>query len=122
MSLVCELAAPFVANSAVDEIDVVRPLRTHTAGCLKCQARHAAMSKTARELTALADEHTKAPADLEWRVMSALEGDLAVPRSWRTPMAVGAAVVSMAAAVIIWRFRPRNPRLTGRIPSVREER
>jgi len=59
-------------------------------------------------LSALADEHTKAPANLEWRVMSALEGDLAVARSWRTPMAVSAAVVSMAAAVIIWRLRPRT--------------
>ena len=108
MSVVCELAAPFVANSAVDGVKVVRPLRFHTNGCLKCQARHAAMSKTARELVALSDEHTKAPVDLEWRVMSALEGDLAVPRSWRMPMAVAAAVVSMAAAVIIWRFRPRT--------------
>jgi hypothetical protein len=108
MSVVCELAAPFVANSAVDGVEVIRPLRTHTDGCLKCQARHAAMTKTARELRALADEHTRAPADLEWRVMSALEGDLAVARSWRTPMAVSAAVVSMAAAVIIWRLRPRT--------------
>ncbi len=108
MSVVCELAAPFVANSAVDRVEVVRLLRTHTDGCLKCQARHAARSKTARELMALADEHTKAPADLEWRVMSALEGDLAVARSWRTPMAVSAALVSMAAAVIIWRLRPRT--------------
>ena len=108
MSVVCELAAPFVANSAVDGVNVVHPMRAHTNGCLKCQARHAAMSKTARELTALADVHTKAPADLEWRVMAALEGDLAVPRSWRTPMAVSAAIVSMAAAVIIWRFRPRT--------------
>jgi hypothetical protein len=66
------------------------------------------MSKTARELMALADEHTRAPADLEWRVMSALEGDLAIPRSWRTPMAISAAAVSMAAAVIIWRLRPRT--------------
>ena len=108
MSVVCELAAPFVANSAVDGVDVIRPLRVHTNGCLKCQARHAAMSKTARELMALADEHTRAPVDLEWRVMSALEGDLAVARSWRTPMAVSAAVVSMAAAVLIWRLRPRT--------------
>ncbi len=108
MSVVCELAAPFVANSAVDSVEVIRPLRAHTDGCLKCQARHAAMSKTARELRALADEHTRAPVDLEWRVMSALEGDLAVARSWRTPMAVSAAVVSMAAAVIIWRLRPRT--------------
>ena len=108
MSVVCELAAPFVANSAVDGVDVIRPLRVHTNGCLKCQARNAAMSKTVRELMALADEHTRAPVDLEWRVMSALEGDLAVARSWRTPMAVSAAVVSMAAALIIWRLRPRK--------------
>ena len=108
MSVVCELAAPFVANSAVDDVDVVRPLQVHTAGCLKCQARHAAMTKTAKDLVALADEHTEAPADLEWRVMSALEGELALPRSWRTPLAVGAAVLSMTVAVIIWRIRPRT--------------
>ena len=36
------------------------------------------------------------------------EGDLAVARSWRTPIAVTAAVVSMAAAVLIWRLRPRT--------------
>ena len=107
MSLLCEIAAPFIANSAVDHVEVVRPFLAHTGGCLKCQARHAAMSKTARELTAMAGEQMKAPADLEWRVMAALEGELAVPRSWRTPMAVSAAVVSMAAAVVIWRLRPR---------------
>ena len=107
MSVLCEIAAPFVANSAVDEVEVMRPLRGHTSSCLKCQARHAAMSKTARELTAMADEQMKAPADLEWRVMAALEGELAVPRSWRTPMALSATLVSMAAAVIIWRLRPR---------------
>jgi hypothetical protein len=65
------------------------------------------MAKTARELTAIATEQMKAPGDLEWRVMAALEGELAVPRSWRTPMALSAALVSMAAAVIIWRLRPR---------------
>ncbi len=107
MSVLCEIAAPFVANSAVDGVQVVRPLRAHTSACLKCQARHAAMSKTAREMTLIAEEQMKAPVDLEWRVMAELEGELAVPRSWRTPMAVSAAVVSMAAAVIIWRLRPR---------------
>jgi hypothetical protein len=50
----------------------------------------------------------KAPIDLEWRVMSSLEGDLAVPRSWRVPVAIAAALVSMVAAVLIWRFRPRT--------------
>jgi hypothetical protein len=40
--------------------------------------------------------------------MSALEGDLALARSWRTPVAVTAAVLSMAAAVLIWRLRPRT--------------
>ena len=107
MSVICEVAAPFVANSAVDQTDVVRPLRYHTATCLKCQARLAAMSKTARALQALQDEQADAPADLEWRVMSSLEGDLAVARSWRAPVAVIAAVVSMAAALLVWRLRPR---------------
>ena len=108
MSLMCEVAAPFVANSAVDGIDVVRPLQFHTDSCLRCQARHVAMSKTARELTAMSGSQAKAPADLEWRVMSALEGDLAVPRTWRAPVAVAAALLSFAAAVIIWRLRPRT--------------
>lgn len=108
MSVFCEVAAPFVANSAVDEVEVTRPLRAHTSSCLRCQARHAAMSKTAREMTAMADVKVEAPADLEWRVMSSLEGDLALAHSWRTPVAVAAAVVSMAAAVVIWRLRPRT--------------
>ena len=108
MSVLCEVAAPFVANSAVDETTVGYPLRLHTNRCLRCQARHAAMSKTARALLAMSDERSEAPADMEWRVLSSLEGDLAVPRSWRTPVAVVAAVVSMAAAVLIWRIRPRT--------------
>ena len=107
MSVVCEVAAPFVANSAVDDIEVVRPLRGHTSSCLKCQARHAAMAKTARELTSMGDVKVEAPVDLEWRVMSSLEGDLAVERSWRMPVALVAGVVSMAAAVLVWRLRPR---------------
>jgi hypothetical protein len=49
-----------------------------------------------------------APADLEWRVMSSLEGDLAIPRSWKRPVAVVAALLSMAAAFIIWRLRPKT--------------
>jgi hypothetical protein len=65
------------------------------------------MAKAARELTAIQGEKLRAPADLEWRVMSSLEGDLAVPRSWRTPIAVSAALLSMAAAILIWRLRPR---------------
>ena len=108
MSVMCEVAAPFVANSAVDETEVVRPLRWHTNSCLKCQARHAAMNKTARALQAMSGEHFEAPADIEWRVMSSLDGDLAMARSWRTPVAVVAAMVSMAAAVLIWRLRPRT--------------
>ena len=108
MSVLCEVAAPFVANSAVDESPVMWPLRAHTSRCLRCQARHAAMSKTARALQAMVGERSEAPADMEWRVLSSLEGDLAVPRSWRTPVAVVAAVVSMAAAVLIWRIRPRT--------------
>ena len=107
MSVVCEIAAPFVANSAVDGEAVARPFRAHAGACLKCQARHAAMSRTARELTAMRGDHFFAPVDLEWRVMSSLEGDLAVSRSWKHPVAWVAAGASMAAAVLIWRFRPR---------------
>lgn len=108
MSVVCEMAAPFVANSAVDGTDIARPFRTHSATCLKCQARFAAMSRTARELTAMQDERYAAPADLEWRVLSSLEGDLEVARTWRIPATLVAAAVSMAAAVVIWRLRPRT--------------
>lgn len=107
MSLTCELAAPFVANSAVEGGDVARPFRSHVFRCLRCQARHAAMARTARELAAMEGERVRAPLDLEWRVMSSLEGDLAVARSWRRPLAVLAALVSMAAAIVIWRLRPR---------------
>ena len=106
MSLACEVAAPFIANSAVDGSEVVRPLRSHASTCLKCQARHAAMSKTARALQSMADERTPAPPELEWRVMSSLEGDLAVERSLKKPAALIAALASMAAAVLIWRLRP----------------
>lgn len=108
MSVVCELAAPFVANSAVEERDVIKPLRAHCSTCLRCQARHAAMLRTARELRTMSAERVSAPMDLEWRVMSSLEGDLAVARSWRRPIAVSAALVSMAAAILIWRLRPRT--------------
>lgn len=107
MSVICELAAPFVANSAVDGGEVVRPFRSHASTCLRCQARHVAMVRIARELTALEDHRYMAPADLEWKVMSSLEGDLALQKSLRTPVAVLAALVSMAAALVIWRFRPR---------------
>ncbi len=108
MNVLCEVAAPFVANSAVEGTPVARPFRAHADECLKCQARHAAMARTARELAAMSNETFDAPLDLEWRVMAALEGDLAVARSWRTPVAVTAAVLSMAAAVLIWRLRPRT--------------
>lgn len=114
MSLICEVAAPFVANSAVDGTDVVRPLRGHTDSCLRCQARLAAMSKTARELTSLTDSQAHAPADLEWRVMSSLEGDLAVPKSWRAPVAVAAVLMSFATAVIIWRVKAPRQQLAVR--------
>lgn len=108
MSVVCEMAAPFVANSAVDGGEVILPFRSHTATCLKCQARHAVMSRTARELVAMQDQRIAAPADLEWRVLSSLEGDLELARTWRTPVALSAAVLSMAAAIVIWRLRPRT--------------
>lgn len=108
MSVICDAAAPFVANSAVEGSEVARPFRGHTGGCSRCQERHAAMSRTARELKSMAGERVVAPSDLEWRVMSSLEGELAVVRSWKKPVAFGAAAVSMAAAVIIWRLRPRT--------------
>lgn len=107
MSITCEMAAPFVANAAVEKKQVTRLFRRHTNTCLKCQARHSAMAKTARELALLSDTQFRAPADLEWRVMSSLEGDLALTRSIKTPMALVAAGVSMAAAVLLWRIRPR---------------
>lgn len=107
MSVVCEMAAPFVANSAVDGTEVTKMFRSHTGTCLKCQARHAAMSRTARELAAMEAERFAAPADLEWRVMTSLEGELALTRTWAKPVAWSAAAVSMAAAILIWRLRPR---------------
>ena len=107
MSLRCELAAPFVANSAVEGGEVIRPFRAHASTCLRCQARHVAMTRTARDLASMGNERLRAPLDLEWRVMSSLEGDLAVARSWRRPLAWAAALVSMAAAILIWRIRPR---------------
>lgn len=107
MSILCEMAAPFVANSAVDGGEVAKPFRAHAGRCLKCQARHAAMSRTARELASMQSVLVAAPADLEWRVMSSLEGDLAVGGSWRKPIAWAAAAVSMAAAVVMWRLFPR---------------
>lgn len=108
MTVVCEMAAPFVANSAVDGTGVIGLFRSHTSTCLKCQARHAAMSRTARELASMETERFAAPADLEWRVMSSLEGDLAVSRTWRKPVAWSAAALSMAAAILIWRLLPRT--------------
>lgn len=105
MTLVCEVAVPFIANSAVEGVEVVGLLRPHTSTCLKCQARHAAMSKTARALHSMADETTSAPSELEWRVMSSLEGDLVWKASTKTPLAVAAALASMLAAVLIWRLR-----------------
>lgn len=107
MKVVCEMAAPFVANSAVEGGNVARPFRSHVGSCLRCQARHTAMVKTARHLRSLAAETAIAPADLEWKVMSSLEGDLAITRSWKKPIALAAAALSMVAALLIWRLRPR---------------
>ena len=67
MKIVCEVAAPFVANSAVEGRAVARPFRAHAESCLRCQARHAAMARTARELRTLAEERHEAPADLDRR-------------------------------------------------------
>lgn len=108
MRLVCELAAPFVANSAVGGQEVIVPFRGHTESCLRCQARHVAMVRAARELANMSDESFRAPADMEWRVMSSLEGDLAVASSIKAPLALLAAALSMAAAFLIWRLRPRT--------------
>ncbi len=108
MSVLCEAAAPFLAHSAVEGSGVARPLTLHVASCLRCQARHAAMTRTAREMRALAGTPEDAPLDLEWRVMSSLEDDLAIARSWRRPLAVAAALISMAAAIVIWKMRPRT--------------
>ena len=108
MSLYCEAAAPYVANSAVEGTAVARPFRSHSARCLKCQARHAAMTRTARELAGMKSDRLAAPADLEWKVMMSLEGDLAVERSWRRPLALTAAALSMAVALLIWKARPRS--------------
>lgn len=107
MPVICEVAAPFVANSAIEDNEIIWPIRAHTSTCLKCQARHAAMAKTGRQLKSMADERNPAPRDLEWRVMSSLEGDLAVSRSWAKPVTLVAAAVSMVAAILIWRLRPR---------------
>lgn len=66
------------------------------------------MTKTARELKALSGVVEPAPLDLEWRVMSALDGDLAVSRSWRGPLTLAAALLSMGLAFFIWKMRPRT--------------
>lgn len=107
MKLLCEMAAPFLANSALEDSSVIRPFGRHVDRCLRCQARYSAMSKNARELRGLAVSTERAPLELEWQVMSSLEGDLAVARSWRRPVALAAALLSMAAAVVIWKMRPR---------------
>lgn len=107
MSLVCEMAAPFVANNAVDGDDVARLFRAHASTCLRCQARHAAMSRTARQLAAMSSARLTAPAELEWRVMSSLGDDPNIPDSWRAPVAWAAAAVSMAAAIVVWWLRPK---------------
>lgn len=108
MSMVCESAAPFIANAAVEGSEVFAPFRAHSSTCLRCQARHAAMARTARELASMEEYRIAAPADLEWRVMASLEGDLAIARSWSRPLTWIAAGVSMAAAILIWRLRPKT--------------
>lgn len=108
MAILCEVAAPFVANSAVGDTEIIWPVSIHADSCLRCQARQAAMAKTGRELKSMVTETHPAPKDLEWRVMSSLEGDLAVSRSWRKPVTLTAAALSMIAAIVIWRLRPRT--------------
>ncbi|MDH3463631.1 MAG: hypothetical protein OEM32_08415 [Acidimicrobiia bacterium] len=107
MAILCEVAAPFVANSAVADTEIIWPVSLHADSCLRCQARRAAMAKTGRELKSMASEQHPAPKDLEWKVMSSLEGDLAVSRSWKKPVTLTAAALSMIVAVVIWRLRPR---------------
>jgi hypothetical protein len=106
--ILCELSAPFVANAAVETSPIAAPIRIHVDRCLRCRSRHAAMTKTARELRALAGVVEPAPIDLEWRVMSSLEGDLAIARSWRRPLALVAALLSMGLAFFLWKMRPRT--------------
>lgn len=108
MRVLCELSAPFVANGAVASTPIPALIRAHSDHCLRCQARHAAMAKTAREMQSLAGAVETAPVDLEWRVMSSLEGDLAISRSWRRPLALAAALLSMGLAFFIWKMRPRT--------------
>ena len=66
------------------------------------------MSRAAREMAGMGQLRYEAPRDLEWRVMSSLEGDLAVERTWRRPTTFIAAGVSMAVAILFWRLRPRT--------------
>lgn len=106
MKLACELVAPFAVNSAVDGGQLVQPMRRHTRTCLKCQARRAAMRRTSRAMAAIADETSPAPAGLDWRVMTSLDDTRAEPGGVNKPVALVAGVVSMAAALIIWRLRP----------------
>ncbi len=108
MSVVCEVAVPFVATAAVEGSAVGGVLGGHSATCLKCQARYAAMSRAAKEMAVMKEGHFEAPRDLEWKVMSSLEGDLAISRSWKKPITYVAAGVSMAIALVVWRARPRT--------------
>lgn len=106
MSMLCELALPFVVSSAVLGREVVRPLRAHSRRCLRCQARAAAMRRSARALAMLSGEQLAAPRDLEWRVLSSL--DLASRTSMRRPIRWEVAIFSISAALLIWRLRPRT--------------
>ena len=109
MSVLCEVAAPFVANSAVDEVEIVAVFRPHTDSCLRCQARHAAMSKTARELTAIGDLKSRGSG------RSRVEGDGIAGRRSRCgsilekvrSQLTGSVAYQWASAVVIWRLRPR---------------
>lgn len=107
MNVICEMSQPFVANVAVDGA-TGQLLRSHVKNCLRCRSRQATMSKAARELRAMATATERAPLDLQWRVMSALGDDAGVVRSWRRPLALAAAVASLAAAWVIWKMRPRT--------------
>ena len=108
MSVICDAVVPLVANAAVEGRPVSRVARAHVDQCLQCQARHAAMTRAARLLATMGNTRYEAPRDLEWRVMSSLEGDLAVERTWRRPVTFIAAGISMAVAIVFWRVRPKT--------------
>lgn len=78
----------------------------HAGSCLQCQAREALAGRLQRELGALRALVISAPLDLEWRVMSGLEGRH--PRRSPPPVPALVAAGVSAAAVVFWWARPRS--------------